>query len=53
MFLESHFGDVELHMGQTSMDTDSKDDEVSSGPRLIINVDGTEANIDLLTMVRH
>ena len=51
MFLESHFGDVELHAGQNLHADSEHDEESGSGPRLVINVDGSEATVDLLTMV--
>jgi cleavage and polyadenylation specificity factor subunit 3 len=51
MFLESHFGDVELHTGRHLHAVPEHDEGLSSGPRLVVNVDGTEAIIDLLTLV--
>ena len=50
MFLESHFGDIELHTGH-DLDPKPEHEGLSNGPRLIIKVDGTDACVDLLTLV--
>ena len=51
MFLQSHFGDVELYTDHKLDSGSEHEEELSSAPRLVINVDGTEASIDLFTLV--
>lgn len=46
MFLEAHFGDVELHMPEEG----AKSDEDES-PAFLVNIDDAEASIDLVSMV--
>ncbi|KAF8588696.1 Metallo-hydrolase/oxidoreductase [Ramaria rubella] len=41
MFLETHFGDVQLQ---------EPDAELKNGPRMVIKVDGTDASVDLITL---
>lgn len=54
MFLETHFGEVELHMGKDVMDTehDLSSGELPNGPSMVIRVDGADASINLLSLVR-
>jgi hypothetical protein len=50
MFLESHFGEVSMH---TNGEVDAAQvDGRPEGLKLVVNVDGIEASIDLLTLVR-
>lgn len=54
MFLQSHFGEVELHTNHeldSHLEHGEHGEDLSSGPCLVINVDGSEASIDLLTLV--
>ena len=51
MFLEAHFGEVELHMPeQPSVSKEENDEE--DAPGLLIAVDEAEAFVNLTTMVR-
>ena len=50
MFLEAHFGDVELHMPDSAED-DAEQGEDSGEPSLLVSLDETEAQINLVTMV--
>ncbi|KAH8119337.1 Metallo-hydrolase/oxidoreductase [Phellopilus nigrolimitatus] len=51
MFLEAHFGEVELHMPEGSQDpTSGKDDAVTDPPGLLIQLDEAGAFINLVTM---
>jgi cleavage and polyadenylation specificity factor subunit 3 len=54
MFLETHFGEVELHMGNDAMHTeeDVSHGELPNGPYMVIRVDGADASINLLSLVR-
>ncbi|KAF7964987.1 hypothetical protein HWV62_1182 [Athelia sp. TMB] len=49
MFLEAHFGDVELHMPDSAGD-DAEQGEDSGEPSLLVSLDETEAQINLVTM---
>lgn len=51
IFLESHFGDIELH--STVDETPVKQEETGHrlDPHILIRVDGYEASIDLATLV--
>ncbi|KIJ49699.1 hypothetical protein M422DRAFT_160678 [Sphaerobolus stellatus SS14] len=59
MFLTSHFGDVKLSAGDEDVEMhdekaerdqlENGEEHYLSGPRILINVDGAEATIDLLT----
>jgi cleavage and polyadenylation specificity factor subunit 3 len=51
MFLEAHFGDVELHMPE-EVSPNGEDGSEEQGPALTINLDDSEAVIHLETMVR-
>lgn len=62
MFLEAHFGEVELHMPDPEPPTAAhephdgeEDGEDASGraPALLVRLDEADAVINLLTMVRH
>lgn len=50
MFLEAHFGEVELHMPEDHPDSDEANAE-DDAPGFLIQLDDTEAFIDLATMV--
>lgn len=50
MFLEAHFGDVELHMPEAAED-DAEQGEDSVEPSLLVSLDEAEAQINLVTMV--
>lgn len=49
MFLEAHFGEVELHMPDLATD---EQPEESPEPALLVRLDEADALINLLTMVR-
>lgn len=51
MFLEAHFGDVELHMPE-EVDNDTEQGEDSAEPSLLVSLDDADAQINLITMVR-
>lgn len=48
MFLEAHFGDIELHMPE---EDDIAEGDEKTGPALLVTVDETEAAIDLSNLV--
>lgn len=48
MFLEAHFGEVELHMPDAPSEEEGNDEDA---PGLLVAVDETEAFISLATMV--
>ena len=50
MFLEAHFGEVELHMPEQPPSADA-DGETDDAPGLLIAVDDAEAFVNLATMV--
>lgn len=50
MFLEAHFGDVELHMPEAAED-DAEQGEDNAEPSLLVSLDEAEAQINLVTMV--
>ena len=50
MFLEAHFGEVELHLPEESNGQDDEEDP-DNVPALIIHVDDSDAFISLETMV--
>ena len=50
MFLEAHFGDVELHMPD-EVEDDQEHDEQSHEPSLLISLDEADARINLISMV--
>jgi cleavage and polyadenylation specificity factor subunit 3 len=51
MFLEAHFGDVELHMPE-EVEDDPEQGEDSNEPSLLVSLDEVEARINLISMVR-
>jgi len=51
MFLEAHFGDVELHMPE-EIEDDSEQGEDNIEPSLLVSLDEAEARINLISMVR-
>lgn len=50
MFLEAHFGDVEYHMPDVD-DHDMEQGEAGGEPSFLIQMDGAEARINLLSLV--
>ena len=53
MFLEAHFGKVELYMPDEPGDVeDEAGEERESEPWLIVRLDDVDAKIDLLSLVR-
>jgi cleavage and polyadenylation specificity factor subunit 3 len=53
MFLEAHFGDVELHMPE-EVEDDPEQGEDSNEPSLLVSLDEADARINLISMVsRH
>jgi cleavage and polyadenylation specificity factor subunit 3 len=54
MFLEAHFGDVELHMPDDIPEDDREAGEDGENePSLLVALDEADARINLATMVRH
>jgi cleavage and polyadenylation specificity factor subunit 3 len=51
MFLEAHFGEVELHMPERGDDDDFEQDEDNSEPSLLVRMDEADAQINLASMV--
>ena len=51
MFLEAHFGEVELHMPE-GMEDGSGQDEDDNEPSLLVRLDEADARIRLRSMVR-
>ncbi len=55
MFLEAHFGDVELHLPEEPVSTgaaeEEEPEEAQNTPALIVHVDESDAIINLQTMV--
>jgi len=49
MFLEAHFGDVELHMPE-EVEDDPEQGEDSNEPSLLVSLDEVEARINLISM---
>lgn len=52
MFLDAHFGDVELHMPEEAED-DAEQGEDNHQPSLLVRLDEADARINLVTMVPH
>lgn len=53
MFLESHFGNIELRAAVDEAELKSEGEmKHKNGPQILIRVDGSEASINLLTLVR-
>ncbi|KAG6885161.1 endoribonuclease ysh1 [Termitomyces sp. T159_Od127] len=50
MFLEAHFGKVELHMPDVADDAEHEQGEESHDPWLIVRLDEADAQINLLTL---
>ncbi|KAG6877278.1 endoribonuclease ysh1 [Termitomyces sp. T32_za158] len=50
MFLEAHFGKVELHMPDAADDAEQEQGEESHDPWLIVRLDEADAQINLLTL---
>jgi hypothetical protein len=50
MFLEAHFGDVELHMPEETVG-DPEQGEDSNEPSLLVSLDDADARINLTSMV--
>jgi cleavage and polyadenylation specificity factor subunit 3 len=50
MFLEAHFGDVELHMPE-EVEDDPEQGEDSNEPSLLVSLDEADARINLISMV--
>ena len=48
MFLEAHFGEVELHMPENSPDEPTEDE---SEPSFLVRLDDAHAQISLISMV--
>ena len=49
MFLEAHFGEVELHMPDEPPEGEQNEDEPA--PALLVRLDEADAMINLMTMV--
>lgn len=50
MFLEAHFGEVELHMPEEADEPEQGED--SHEPSLLVRLDEADALINLVSMVR-
>jgi cleavage and polyadenylation specificity factor subunit 3 len=50
MFLEAHFGEVELHMPERGDDLEQGED--NNEPSLLVRMDEADAQINLASMVR-
>ena len=48
MFLEAHFGEVELHMPETN---DDEQEESHRDPSLLVQLDDADAEINLVSLV--
>lgn len=53
MFLEAHFGEVELHMPEESDEEPEQGEEDRYEPTLIVRLDEADARINLLSLVRY
>jgi cleavage and polyadenylation specificity factor subunit 3 len=53
MFLEMHFGEIELHMPEDNVNDQDGTTSDDDGPAFVVDLDEGEARISLLTMVRH
>ena len=51
MFLEAHFGEVELHMPDVTEDEAELDEEARHDPSLLVQLDDADAQINLVTLV--
>lgn len=51
MFLEAHFGEVELHMPDTTEDEAELGEEARHDPSLLVQLDDADAQINLVTLV--
>lgn len=53
MFLEAHFGEVELHMPEAAEDDQEQEQgEDDHEPSLLVRLDEADARIHLLSLVR-
>lgn len=52
MFLEAHFGEVELHMPEASDEEEQELGEDDKQPSLLVRLDDADAQISLITLVR-
>lgn len=52
MFLEAHFGEVELHMPETMEEEPELQEEAHQDPSLLVQLDDADAEINLVTLVR-
>lgn len=52
MFLEAHFGEVELHMPEASDEDEQELGEDDKQPSLLVRLDDADAQISLITLVR-
>jgi len=50
MFLEAHFGEVELHMPEDTEELEQGEDQ-QHDPSLVVRLDEADAMINLLTLV--
>lgn len=50
MFLEAHFGEIELHMPDDAMGAEKSDQDEEDEPAFLLNLDEGDARINLLTM---
>lgn len=51
MFLEAHFGEVELHMPEPSEEEPESGEDDHRDPSLLVVLDDAEAQISLVTLV--
>jgi len=50
MFLEAHFGEVELHMPETSEEEPEQGEDHEREPSLLVQLDEAQARISLITL---
>jgi len=53
MFLEAHFGDIELHMPEETSAEDAEQGEDEHDASLLVQLDEADATVNLATLVRH
>lgn len=51
MFLEAHFGEVELHMPETTEEEPESQEDAHQDPSLLVQLDDADAQINLVTLV--
>ena len=52
MFLEAHFGDIELHMPEENPTEDAEQGEEEHDASLLVRLDEADATVNVATLVR-